>query len=57
MGRVEFCDKCWGMYTCGILPAIVFVTVPFPMDEVLELSPEYTAVQYGLNFIVFLSFN
>ena len=57
MGRVEFCNKCWGMYTYGILPAIVLVTVPFPMDEVLELSPGYTAVQYGLNFIVFLSFN
>ena len=57
MGGVEFRNKCWRMYTCGILPAIVFVTVPFPMDEVLESSPGYAAVQYGLNFIVFLSFN
>ena len=57
MDRVEFCYKCWGMYTCGIFPAVVFITVPLPMYEVLKSSPEYAAVQYGLNFIVFLSFN
>jgi hypothetical protein len=43
------------MYICSILPAIVLITVTFPLDEVLESSPEYAAIKDGFNFIMFLS--
>jgi hypothetical protein len=43
------------MYICSILPAIVLITVTFPLDEVLESSLEYVAIKDGFNFIMFLS--
>ena len=55
MGRVEFCNQCWRTYICSILPAIVFIAVTFPLDEVLESSPEYAAIKDSFNFIMFLS--
>ena len=57
MGGVKFHNQLWRVYFPGIFPAIVFITIPFPSDEILESSPEYAAVQYGLNFILFLSIN
>ena len=57
MGGVKFHNQLWRVYFPGIFPAIVFITIPFPSDEILESSPEYAAVQYGLNFIFFLSIN
>ena len=55
MGRVEFCNQCWRTYICSILPAIVLITVTFPLDEVLESSPENATIKDGFNFIMFLS--
>jgi hypothetical protein len=43
------------MYICSILPTIVLITITFPLDEVLESSPEYAAIKDGFNFIMFLS--
>jgi len=57
MGGVKFHNQLWRVYFPGIFPVIVFTTIPFPSDEILESSPEYAAVQYGLNFIFFLSIN
>jgi len=33
----------------------VFIAVTFPLDEVLESSPEYAAIKDSFNFIMFLS--
>jgi hypothetical protein len=41
----------------GIFPAVVFVAIAFPLDEVLKSSSRYMAVKYGFNFIMFLSIN
>ena len=57
MDGVKFCNQCRGMHLCGILPAIVLIAVALPLDKVLESSPEYLAVPYGLYFIVFLTIN
>jgi hypothetical protein len=43
------------MYICSILPAIVLITVTFPLDEALKLSLEYVAIKDGFDFIMFLS--
>jgi len=45
------------MYILGIFPAIVLITVAFPLNKVLKLALEHVAVQYCFNFIVFLSIN
>jgi len=34
----------------GGLPRIVFVAIPFPLDEILESSPVPTTVEYFLYF-------
>jgi hypothetical protein len=33
----------------------VLITVTFPLDKVLELSPENATIKDGFNFIMFLS--
>jgi hypothetical protein len=35
----------------------MFIVVAFPLDKVLKLSPEYPTIEYGFNFVVFLSIN
>ena len=45
------------MYILGIFPAIVLITVAFPLNKVLKLASEHVTVQYCFNFIVFLSIN
>jgi len=33
----------------------VFIAITFPLDEVLESSPEYAAIKDSFDFIMFLS--
>jgi len=42
---------------CGRFPAVVFVAIAFPLDEILKLPPRYMAVEYGFDFILLLSVN
>ena len=57
MGGIELCNQSWEAYICGGLPAIVLITVPFPLNEVLESASEYATIQYDFNFVMFLSIN
>ena len=57
VSRVKLRNQRWRVYICSILPAIVFIAVTFPLDEVLESSLEYVAIKNGFNFIMFLSIN
>jgi hypothetical protein len=35
----------------------MFVVVALPSDKVLKLSPEHPTIEYGFDFVVFLSIN
>ena len=54
---MEFSYELIGIYICLVLPRVVFRSIAFPFDEVLELSPEYVAVQDFLYLEVFLAVN
>jgi len=55
VSRVKLRNQRWRVYICSILPAVVLITVTFPLDEVLESSPENATIKDGFDFIMFLS--
>jgi hypothetical protein len=52
VSRVKLCNQRWRVYICSVLPAVVLITVTFPLDEVLESSPENTTIKDNFNFIM-----
>jgi hypothetical protein len=55
--RIELLHQQRRVDVCGRFPAVVFVAIAFPLDEVLKSPPRYTAVEYGFDFILLLSVN
>ena len=49
------CDAFWSSHIGGVLPRVVLVAEPFPLDEILELLVVPTAVQQLFYFPLFLS--
>jgi len=47
---IELCCQFWCRDFGGRLPRIVFVAIPFPLDEILESSLVPTTVEYFLYF-------
>jgi hypothetical protein len=57
VSRVKICNQHWSVYICSVLPAVVLITVTFPLDEVPELSLENVTIKDNFDFIMFLSIN
>jgi hypothetical protein len=55
MSRVNLCNQHWRVYICSVLPAVVLITVTFPLDKVLESSSENVTIKDSFDFIMFLS--
>jgi len=47
---MELCCEFWCGDFRGGLPGIMFMAIPFPLDEILEFSPVPTTVEYLLYF-------
>jgi len=54
---IELCCQFWCGDFGGGLPRIVFVAIPFPLNEILESSPVPTTVEYLLYFPLCFSVN
>jgi len=52
---IELCCQFWCRDFRGRLPRIVFVTIPFPLDKILESSPVPMTVEYLLYFLLCFS--
>jgi hypothetical protein len=54
VARVEIANASRGVDIGSGLPAVVFVAVSLPLDEILELVSEDTAIEDALDFIMFV---
>ena len=52
---VEVGDEVWGLDIALILPRILFIAVPIPLDEELKVVHLHSTVQHLLNFEMFLT--
>ena len=52
---MELCCQFWCRDFGDGLPRIVFVAIPFPLDEILESSPVPMTVKYLLYFLLYFS--
>jgi hypothetical protein len=55
MGGVELRDKLRRVYVRSILPAVVFIAVALPLNEVLQPPAEQATIEHRFNFILLFS--
>jgi len=55
MGGVELRDKLRRVYVRSILPAVVFIAVALPLNEVLQSPAEQATIDHRFNFILLFS--
>src|SRR5882672_10411107 len=55
MGGVELRNKLRRVYVRSILPAVVFVAVALPLNEVLQSPVEQATIDHCFNFILLFS--
>jgi len=54
---MELCCQFWCRDFRGRFPRIMFIAIPFPLDEILESCPVPTTVKYLLYFLLRFSVN
>jgi len=54
---MEFCCQFWCRNFGGGFPRVVFMTIPFSLDEILESSPVPITVEYLFYLLLYFSVN
>ena len=55
MRIIELSNKVWSIDITFVLPGILLVTIPLPIDEELQLAPSHVTIQHLFNFEMFFA--